>query len=107
MTPNKKHAALGGIPDQRSKMQHYAVRGRDMTGVPIRDDMREETASSGAWLFGSPGISTRGSWSGPGFRRSTRRLCHGGPSGESEKADQLTGDIQSALACLRRSTWIR
>jgi hypothetical protein len=74
--------------------------------VRVWDDDWEETASVARGYSVRP--VSRFAEAFPGsVSRLTRRLCHGDPSGESEKADQLTGDIQSALACRRRSTWIR
>jgi len=78
-----------------------------MTGRRVGDDDWEETASVARGYSVSPGISIRGSGSGLGFCRSTRRLLSWRPEWQIQKADQLTGDIQSALACRRRSTWIR
>jgi len=104
MTPKMAAQQLGDVsPTVRNAA--LSIRGRDMPGDRHRDD-DWRNSSVGAWLFGSPGSRIRGSGSGSDLSDRLDASCFMAPDGKSQKADQLTGDIQARLLAAR-STWIR
>jgi hypothetical protein len=106
MTPNKKRAALGDTSDSSQKCSTAQFEVVIRPGVRFGTTLGRRQPPSRVAIRSARYLDTR-----ERIRARIRPIdstpLSWPPSGESEKADQLTGDIQSALACRRRSTWIR